>query len=60
VSETTTSFYPKGGRCAACSKRLHDCSTLPFEQMPIHRREGRDVVVICTNFQKAKEMRRDA
>ncbi|WP_236213206.1 hypothetical protein [Metapseudomonas otitidis] len=53
MSETTTNFYPKGGRCSACRKRLDDCSGLPFEQMPIHRRDGCDAVVICTDFEPA-------
>lgn len=45
--------YPKGGRCQACSKRLHDCRALPFDKMPVHRRDGQDVVVICTEFRQA-------
>ncbi|MFE1814149.1 hypothetical protein [Metapseudomonas otitidis] len=52
MSEMTTNFYPKGGQCSACSKRLHDCSALPFEQMPIHRRDGCDAVVICSDFER--------
>lgn len=53
MSDTTTNFYPKGGRCSACSKRLADCSDLPFDQMPIHRRDGCDAVVICSDFEQA-------
>ena len=45
-------YYPKGGRCQGCSKRLADCSALPFESMPVHRRDGQDVVVICTEFRQ--------
>ena len=45
--------YPKGGRCRGCSKRLDDCSHLPFERMPIHRQDGADTVVICTEFTTA-------
>lgn len=52
MSETTTNFYPKGGRCSACRKRLDDCSGLPFEQMPIHRMDGCDAVVICSDFEQ--------
>lgn len=47
------SHYPKGGRCTACSKRLDDCSALPFATMPPHRRDGADTVVICTEFVKS-------
>jgi hypothetical protein len=42
--------YPKGGRCRACTKRLSNCSHLPFHTMPVHRQDGSDVVVICTQF----------
>lgn len=42
--------YPKGGRCRACTKRLSNCSSLPFHTMPVHRQDGTDVVVICTQF----------
>lgn len=45
-------YYPKGGRCQGCAKRLHDCSALPFDTMPVHRRDGADVVVICTEFRQ--------
>lgn len=45
--------YPKGGRCAACTKRLDDCSRLPFHTMPVHRQDGTDVVVICNQFEPA-------
>jgi hypothetical protein len=42
--------YPKRSRCKNCSKRLPDCSHLPFHTMPVHRQDGSDVVVICTQF----------
>lgn len=45
--------YPKGGRCSACTKRLDNCSHLPFRAMPVHRQDGTDVVVICTEFATA-------
>lgn len=41
-------FYPKAARCRTCSKQHADCSRLPFETMPVHRRDGQDVTVICT------------
>ncbi len=47
-----TTYYPKGGRCSACSKRAADCSSLPFEEMPVHRRDGADAIVICTEFRQ--------
>jgi hypothetical protein len=42
--------YPKKARCRACTKRLSNCSHLPFHTMPVHRQDGSDVVVICTQF----------
>lgn len=47
-----TNYYPKGGRCSRCHKRLDDCSALPFNQMPKHRNDGAGVIVICTEFQQ--------
>lgn len=48
-----TNYYPKGGRCQACAKRLADCSALPFNTMPVYRRDGDTVVVICNQFRQA-------
>ena len=45
-------YYPKAGRCRACLKQHADCSRLPFHTMPVHRRDGQDVSVICTQFQQ--------
>jgi len=42
--------HPKRSRCQSCSKRLDNCSHLPFHTMPVHRQDGTDVVVICTQF----------
>jgi hypothetical protein len=47
--------YPKGGRCMACARREHKCNHLPFHEMPVHRRDGVDVVVICTYFERAPQ-----
>ncbi|ELK4834902.1 hypothetical protein [Pseudomonas aeruginosa] len=47
-----TNFYPKSGRCRACERRLDDCSSLDFSTMPVHRRDGPDVIVICTEFRQ--------
>lgn len=43
-------YYPKGGRCAGCTDRLNDCSSLPFHTMKVHRRDGVDAVVICNRY----------
>ncbi|MCY1358646.1 hypothetical protein D9M69_451880 [compost metagenome] len=48
-----TNYYPKGGRCSACQKAHDDCSALPFHTMPVHQRDGADVVVICNEFRQA-------
>lgn len=45
-------YYPKGGRCQGCAKQHGDCSSLPFHTMPVHRRDGQDVVVICTEYRQ--------
>lgn len=45
-------YYPKAGRCRGCAKLHDNCSALPFETMPVHRRDGQDVVVICTDFRQ--------
>lgn len=45
--------HHKVSRCAACAKRLDDCSSLPFHTMPVHRQDGADAVVICTQFELA-------
>lgn len=44
------SYLPKRSRCQSCTKRLDNCSHLPFHTMPVHRQDGTDVVVICTQF----------
>lgn len=44
------SYYPKAGRCRGCVKQHADCRHLPFHSMPVHRRDGQDISVICTQF----------
>lgn len=44
--------HPKGSMCATCTRARADCSALPFASMPVHRRDGADVVVICTHFER--------
>ena len=48
-------YHPKGVRCRACTKLWEDCRALPFHEMPVHRRDGNDAVVICTEFVQATE-----
>ncbi|WP_390483343.1 hypothetical protein [Pseudomonas guariconensis] len=47
-----TQYYPKAGRCRGCEKVSANCSSLDFASMPVHRRDGADVVVICTEFRQ--------
>ena len=47
-----TSYYPKASRCEGCSKRHQDCSALPFHRMPVHRHDGGDAIVICTEYRQ--------
>ncbi len=48
-------YYPKAGRCRACLKQHANCSSLPFDTMPVHRRDGQDVSVICTQHTPASK-----
>lgn len=41
--------YPQKARCRTCAKRLFKCQ-LPFHTMPVHRRDGADATVICTEY----------
>ena len=45
-------YYPKGSLCISCVHRARNCSGLPFRQMPVHRADGIDAVVICTDFRR--------
>ncbi|SEI63609.1 hypothetical protein SAMN04244572_03215 [Azotobacter beijerinckii] len=47
-------FQPKGGMCAVCHHALRNCSTLPFDRMPVLQRDGQTVIVRCTEFQRRK------
>lgn len=47
-------FQPKGSMCAACSHRHRNCSSLPFASMSVLAREGRTIIVRCTQFQRRK------
>lgn len=49
---TATGYYPKAARCAGCSRREKDCRGLNFSAMPVYRRDGADVVVICNEYRQ--------
>lgn len=43
-------YQPKGGMCATCLYKSHDCSKLPFDKMPKHSACGETTIVICTDY----------
>lgn len=45
-------YYPVAARCRTCTRQHNDCRSLPFDQMPVHRRDGCDVSVICSEFDR--------
>lgn len=45
-------YYPKRDRCSSCTKRSFNCQQLPFHTMPVHRRDGIDVIVKCTEYRQ--------
>lgn len=51
-------YQPKGSMCAVCRHNRHDCSSLPFNEMPqleaVKRDRGNCVVVVvrCTKFKR--------
>ena len=50
-----TNYQPKGSMCATCRHRDSNCAALPFESMPVYRRQSDgSVVVICSEFQKRR------
>ena len=42
---------PVGQVCIACTKRLDDCSGLPFDTFPINVVDETHVMVICKSFE---------
>ncbi len=50
MSQLKTQYHPRIGRCQSCAMRESDCTRLPFHDMPVHRRDGVDVVVTCTRY----------
>jgi len=52
---TQPKAYPKGGRCAACKHRDADCSWRDFESMPPMQKDGDEVIVKCTGFERRED-----
>lgn len=53
MTKQPISYYPRRARCQNCVDCHNDCTTLPFEGMPIYRQDGVDTIVICTEFRQA-------
>lgn len=53
MTKLKTQYHPRIGRCQSCAMRESDCTRLPFQEMPVHRRDGVDVVVICNRYYPA-------
>ena len=52
-------YFPKGGQCVACTRRLDtNCKNLPFHEMKVHRTDGSDAVVICSYFERMPQEER--
>lgn len=43
---------PKGGMCRTCQHAQRDCSTLPFDQMPVIKRTPGAIIVRCTQHKR--------
>lgn len=51
-----TKYYPNRARCRDCySQGLPSCQALDFAKMPVHRRDGADVIVTCTSFKQLNQ-----
>lgn len=47
----TKSHQPKGSMCTSCTKIKADCSSLPFDRMPVIVKSPSGVTVVkCTEF----------
>ena len=44
---------PAGGMCRTCTHMLRNCSDLPFSTMQPIKRDGRDIIVRCTDYVRA-------
>ena len=49
-------YQPKGSMCAACAKKLDDCSKLNFPLMREHSKTEQAVIVICSEFEKEQKL----
>jgi hypothetical protein len=45
-------YQPKGGMCAACIRKLDDCSRFEFDKMRAHEANDSVIIVICSAFKK--------
>ena len=48
----TALHQPKGGMCRTCVHLLRNCSTLPFDQMPVIERTPAADIVRCTEYKR--------
>lgn len=48
----TVLHQPKGGMCCTCQHAQRNCSTLPFDQMPVIERTPSAIIVRCTHCQR--------
>ncbi|WP_337058179.1 hypothetical protein [Pseudomonas sp. USHLN015] len=53
MTKRAIKHYPRQARCKNCADCHNDCSSKPFEKMPIYRQDGTDTIVICTDFRQA-------
>lgn len=49
-------YQPKGSMCAACAKKLEDCSKLDFKAMPVMVKLGSVRIVKCIKFKRGLKM----
>lgn len=50
---TIRAYQPKGGMCRTCVHHLlRNCSTLPFDQMPVIERTPAAIIVRCTQHKR--------
>lgn len=47
-----TTYHPKGGQCVQCQNRTANCSTLPFNTMPVIGQYDDKRIVACTHYRR--------